>query len=140
MGWQSSHLHQFISGADTYSELDPDSDDDSLPEEVVSIGALLQEPGQSLLYEYDFGDGWAHELMLEQVLTGLGDHNLPICIDGERACPPEDVGGPHGYEEFLRVYLDEQHPDHAEMVDWAGEVFDPERFEIESVNSTLSAN
>jgi hypothetical protein len=140
MGWQNSHLHQFISGQDTYSEPDPDFDNDSQPEGMVAIGALLNAPGQSLLYEYDFGDGWEHEVTLEQVLTGVGGRILPICIDGRRACPPEDVGGPHGYEEFLRVYLDEQHPDHEEMLDWAGEGFDPERFEIESVNLVLSAN
>jgi hypothetical protein len=140
MGWQDSHLHQFTSGEDTYTEVDPDTDENSQPEAAVAIGALLHAPGESLLYEYDFGDGWEHTVTLEQVLSGVGDRVLPICIDGQRACPPEDVGGPHGYQEFLRAYLDLQHPNHREMVDWAGEEFDPERFEIESVNSTLSAN
>jgi hypothetical protein len=140
MGWQNRHLHQFVSGERIYGEPNPDFDNDWEPESDVAISALLSQPGQSLVYEYDFGDGWEHQVTLEQVLAGAGDRILPVCLDGQRACPPEDVGGPHGYERFLRAYLDSKHAEHGEMRDWAGEGFEPERFLIESVNSVLSAN
>jgi hypothetical protein len=140
MGWQNCHLHQFIVRGKTYGQLDPDLDDESWPETEVSIDALLIDEGQSLVYEYDFGDGWEHRVTLEKILSSAGERVLPHCVDGQRACPPEDVGGPHGYEEFLRAYLNGQHPDHEQMVDWAGVEFEPAQFDIEGVNTILSAN
>lgn len=84
------------------------------------------------LYEYDFGDSWLHEVVLEAHVPA--PKKLPICLGGERACPPEDVGGPHGYEEFLAAIKDPRHEEHESMLEWVGGGFDPEVFDAEKVS------
>ncbi|MEX2130149.1 MAG: plasmid pRiA4b ORF-3 family protein [Pseudohongiellaceae bacterium] len=138
MGWTDSHLHQFIAGSTRYQEPDPEFDDDAKPEAGVHIDNLLQREKQWITYEYDFGDGWEHRLTLEKVLPGESGKVVPKCLNGGRGCPPEDVGGVYGYARFLDIYKDKRHPEHDEMVEWAGEYFDPEEFDIESVNSMLA--
>ena len=91
-----------------------------------------------MLYRYDFGDDWRHEIVLEQVLPARHSVSHPICLDGQGHGPPEDVGGVLGYEEFLRPlsyrYLLEYRPTRK----WAGGDFDPDEFDLETVNSALS--
>jgi hypothetical protein len=89
------------------------------------------------LYIYDFGDDWVHVLLLEKILPWDPEAELPRCIKGKRACPPEDVGGPYGYADFLEVLADPEHPDHQEMVEWIGGPFDPEAFDMKAVNTAL---
>ena len=138
MGWTDSHLHQFIAGDERYGVPDPDFEDGPIPERGVRVGALLKREKQWMTYEYDFGDGWQHKIELEKILPYKSGTHRPQCIGGRRGCPPEDVGGIWGYADFLEAYKDKNHPEHEEMVEWAGEYFDPERFDLAEVNEILS--
>lgn len=85
----------------------------------------------------DFGDGWEHEITVEKRLAPESGVRLPRCVAGKRACPPEDCSGVWGYEHFLGVIHDEDHPEHEAMLEWAGGSFDPESFSVEEVNKDL---
>jgi len=89
------------------------------------------------LYEYDFGDGWEHELLVEKILPAEPGVGYPRCLKGKRACPPEDVGGVWGYADFLEIMRDPNHPEHEDMLEWVGGEFDPEVFDLEEVNAEL---
>jgi hypothetical protein len=88
-------------------------------------------------YEYDFGDSWRHEILVEKVLAPEAGGRYPQCVAGKRACPPEDCGGVWGYERFLEVIKDEDDPEHEETLEWAGGSFDPEAFSVEEANEAL---
>jgi len=137
MGWTDSHLHQFIVGDAYYGEPDPDWDDRIIPEKGVRISSLLKKDKQWLVYEYDFGDSWEHRIELEKILPYNPETITPICTGGRRGCPPEDVGGVWGYAEFLKVYKDSNNPEHEEMLEWVGEYFDPENFDMDETNHIL---
>jgi hypothetical protein len=94
-------------------------------------------PGRRLEYLYDFGDDWQHVLQLEDVLPTHGDDAIPLCLGGERATPPEDVGGVFGYEEFLEALSDPCHEEHEHMKSWVGKPFDPKYFSPEEANRRL---
>ena len=85
------------------------------------------------MYEYDFGDGWQHSVLLERVLLTEAERLYPSCIGGERTCPPEDVGGVHGYQDFLEAVMNPSHPEHQSKMSWARGSFDPERFDSPGV-------
>lgn len=127
MGWQDSHLHMFVIDGQRYGH--PDGDRDSnytiLEEANHRLSSLLSE-GQKFLYVYDFGDDWRHEITVEEIKEG---EVLPTCIAGERACPPEDCGGPHMYPEFLEALSDPSHEDHDHYTEIYGE-HDPEQFDL----------
>ena len=90
-------------------------------------------------YEYDFGDSWEHKVVLEKVLPKAGSQDTLSCIAGERACPPEDSGGAWRYAELLRALSDPSNTEHEEMLEWIGDDFDPERFDVAEVNKMLAA-
>ncbi|MDT0617513.1 plasmid pRiA4b ORF-3 family protein [Salinisphaera sp. P385] len=138
MGWTDSHLHQFIAGEQRFGIPDPEFDDGTSDEVGVPIARFLIRAGDSLIYEYDFGDGWEHRIALEDVTDSDDRQDLPLCIGGAGACPPEDVGGIGGYEEFLAALDDPGHPDHDELAEWIDSDFDPERFDLEEVNRRLA--
>jgi len=141
MGWTNSHLHQFISGNSRYGMVDPefgmDWDDDLQDELNFKVKHLLKSEGDSILYEYDFGDGWEHKITLEKVLPFDKGQFLPFCVKGKRGCPPEDVGGVWGYGDFLEKWIDENHPEHEDLIEWAGDYFDPEIFDQTETNKIL---
>jgi hypothetical protein len=112
IGWTDSHLHQFVVDGVRYGTPDPDGWEDEHDETGVPLRAL----GRHCTYLYDFGDGWEHDV---EVLGPGGDR--PGLVAGEGACPPEDVGGPHGYAEFRRALADPSHPEHRAMRRWAGD-------------------
>lgn len=134
MGWTNSHLHQFISQRRGISQ--PRRFGSKITNENrTKLGELIGTVGASLLYEYDFGDGWQHELLLEEVL--IGDETFQqMCVAGKRCCPPEDCGGPQGFAELLQVLLDASHPSHDEAQDWLGD-FVAESFSVEEANRRL---
>ena len=111
-----------------------------IPERGVRVGTLLNKEKQWMTYEYDFGDGWEHKIVLEKILPFEPGNAEPKCIAGRRSCPPEDVGGIWGYARFLEAYSDADHPEHEEMLEWAGEDFDPERFDQSEVNAILAGD
>jgi hypothetical protein len=143
MGWTDSHLHQFISGRTIYSapydEFGGDLEMESKDESRYKISQLLKKENDSLIYEYDFGDSWEHNIILEKILPYDSSIRLPSCIKGKRACPPEDCGGIWGYENLLEIIKDPSHSEHEEMLDWLGDGFDPEHFDVDETNRILVA-
>ena len=136
IGWTDTHLHLFEKHGKYWSEPD-DEFEDRMDEGKVSIGRVLVREGDSMTYTYDFGDNWRHKILVEKVLPG-GSISRPICLDGRRRRPPEDVGGPSGYEEFLNVTFDPGHEDSEHFREWAGGKFHAEEFNLEAVNNILS--
>jgi hypothetical protein len=134
MGWTDDHLHQFVVGGVTYGAPGLDSEDEGR----VRLDQLLRRPKDQLVYEYDFGDGWEHVVALEKVVpVEPGRHRYPRVTGGRRACPPEDSGGVGGFHRMLAVLGDPEHPEHEEMLEWAGDDYDPEHFDIDEVNRLL---
>ena len=116
MGWTNSHLHQFICQRSRLSDPGSRVGSKITDENRTKLGELIGTVGARLLYEYDFGDCWQHELLLEQVL--LGDETFQqTCVAGKRCCPPEDCGGPQGFAELLQALQDANHPSHSEACD-----------------------
>jgi hypothetical protein len=141
MGWTNSHLHQFSLRDRSFADTSMIEDAEELnmeDERKVRLDGLVG-PGQSLIYEYDFGDSWRHTLLVEKQLEPDPRFRYPLCIGGARACPPEDCGGPPGYASFLLALKDANHPEHDANVTWAGGVFDPAGFGLNSVNRALAA-
>jgi hypothetical protein len=136
MGWTDSHLHAFRIGRLSYGVPDPEFPDDMKNERTMRLDNIAAT-GDMIIYEYDFGDGWEHELKIEKVLTPEPDMRYPRCTAGKRACPPEDCGGPPGYEHLLEVLRDPKHEEHEEMREWIGRDFDPEEFDLAEVNEML---
>lgn len=136
MGWTNSHLHAFRVNGVTYGEPDPDFDAGMKSERGVRLDSVAGEGG-SLIYDYDFGDGWEHDIKVEAAIPAETDTPRYLCTAGERTCPPEDCGGPPGYMELLEALRDRKHPQHADMLEWMGGEFDPEAFDLDAVNSAL---
>ena len=142
MGWHHCHLHQYMKGNTYYSEPNPEFADDAwfeiLDETKYRLRDLVVAPKQRCRYEYDFGDGWEHNIMLERIAEADKKYpGHPVCLKGAMACPPEDCGGIWGYYDLLKVINDPNHPEHEEMKNWLGE-FDPTAFDIEDVNRRLA--
>lgn len=129
-GWWNYHLHEFEVDRARYGVPDPDEDWGEPPrdERRTRLDAIAGE-GSSFRYTYDFGDGWDHRVVVEKVLPRTGDTVTPACIDGRRACPPEDCGGTSGYRELLEILADPAHPEHGERREWLGRPFDPDAFD-----------
>jgi hypothetical protein len=140
MGWWDYHLHQFIVGETYYGQPHPDYDDylEMLDEEYVTLGQVAPREGAKFDYEYDFGDGWEHRVLVEKIVPPEPGQAYPVCIKGRRACPPEDVGGTWGYADFLDAIRDPEHPEHDSYLEWIGGDFDPEAFDLDEVNDALS--
>lgn len=131
-GWWNYHLHQFDIDGERYSQPAQDGDDfdmDFEDETDVLLSKLIPKSGRPSrwIYEYDFGDGWRHEVLFEGFPPIDSKTKYPLCLEGERACPPEDVGGPWGYTEYLAAIRNPKHEQHEEMLEWRGP-FDPEAF------------
>jgi hypothetical protein len=137
MSWTDSHLHQFEAQGVHYGTSDPEFGTESVSEKKTALHEVLRRPKNKLIYEYDFGDSWIHEVVLEAVLPPGKDGLYPMVEAGKRACPPEDVGGIYGYMEFLEALADPKHPDHENMVDWIGGPFDPEEFDVLQANIAI---
>lgn len=143
MGWTDSHLHLFTVGGTIYgqepAQWQTDRDVEVGDERRVRLDALQLEAGQVIQYEYDMGDSWQHEIHIEDIHATSGDDpTRAICLAGARACPPEDVGGIGGYEEFLQAIADPDHGEHDALLEWIGYSFDPEAFDREAVNALLT--
>ena len=134
-GWTNSHLHEFEIGGLSYGDELADAergDDDSrtFDEMEVRLRDFTRKPGTTFQYAYDMGDNWVHTVTLEKLLAVEPGPKVARCLEGARARPPEDVGGPSGYQEFLEAVLDPSHEEHRQMKRWAGGHFDPEWFDV----------
>jgi len=141
MGWEDCHLHEFVVGNARYGPA-ARRDDLFAPDIEDEKRAILKEimtgARKSFKYIYDFGDDWIHEIKLEKILLPEAGKTYPLCVGGENACPPEDIGGIFGYYEQLEILKDRAHPEHKEVKEWMGR-FDPASFSIEAVNQSLRA-
>ena len=137
VGWSDYHLYEFTINGREYSEGEDEYDMGFLQATGRRLFDLDLRPGRRFNYLYDFGDGWAHEILLERVLHPNLDEPYPLCVKGARACPPEDCGGFGGYEEMLRVLADPTDEEHESMREWAGGRYDPERFDVLIANMGL---
>jgi len=130
-----SHLHMFMKGKTFYSIPHEEDLERDLDETQYTIADLLAEEGQSIEYMYDMGDDWAHKLTLKKITDEAPQR--PACLDGKRACPPEDIGGSFGYTDFLKALDDPEHDMHEEYTEWIGGEFDAEEFYLEETNEIL---
>lgn len=140
IGWTNSHLHRFMLGDVAFAE---PSEEDELPGPIdyrrITLNQIALRRGSTCVYEYDFGDGWEHLIEVEEELPAKAVRIVvPACVAGERACPPEDCGGPYGYAELLKALRRPRHPEHESALEWAGRGFDPEAFDIVRVNDALA--
>ncbi|WBB81732.1 plasmid pRiA4b ORF-3 family protein [Micromonospora sp. WMMD882] len=136
VGWQDYHLHSFEIDGVQYGVPDPVGELPLRDELDTRLDAVVGK-GSRFHYTYDFGDWWEHDLLVEDVLTADPEGRYPSCLDGERAGPPEEVGGPAGYRLLLAALADPFHPEHEAMRDWLGRPFDPEVFEPRRVSTLL---
>ncbi len=141
MGWYGGHLHLFelaggftITDAETLAEWGEDGEN----ERKARLKKYVRREGEKFRYEYDFGDSWEHEVLLEKILPVEAGVQYPRCLKGKRACPPEDCGGVWGYETMLEALADEDNPEHEMYVEWLDGEFDAEEFDLESVNRALA--
>lgn len=139
MGWTDSHLHQFDKDGKHWGDPQNNEFDDDLEiidESQVPVAKVLLAEGDTMVYVYDFGDDWRHEVVLEKILRSESA-TKPVCLAGERRCPPEDVGGPNGYKEFLEVIFSPGHEEFEHFRGWAGGKFHAEEFRLKAVNKML---
>jgi hypothetical protein len=143
MGWTNSHLHQFTIKGVRHG--DPELlcegwEDEEAPvnSRRLKISKIVPKDGKrfSFDYEYDFGDGWEHEALYEGYLRAEKGTWYPLCVEGERACPPEDVGGTVGYEEYLEAVTNPKHEEHESFMEWRGP-FDPEEFDAKAATKEM---
>ena len=135
MGWENDHMHAFRVGKQQFGErgmLDGAKD-----ESKVCLSEVFAKVGSKIVYEYDFGDSWEHDIVLEAKLSETAQVAAPVCVEGQRACPPEDCGGIYGYADMLEAISDKKHPEYKQLREWLGGPFDPERFDPRAVNNRL---
>ena len=141
MGWSNYHLHQYtigrVVGRVVYGKPHPDFDYEVKDERKVKLYQVAPKENFKFTYEYDFGDSWEHTVLVEKILSVEKGKHYPYCSNGKRACPRENVGGPWGYADFLEVINDANHPEHDDMLEWAGGEFDAEKLNLELVNENL---
>jgi len=137
-GWEDYHLHVFTVHGEEYGPRDPDGEME-VHSEGIELAKLCLGAKAKFRYEYDFGDGWVHDLTVEKILVHEDSLVVPVCLGGKRACPPEDCGGAGGYEDMLEALEDPSDPRHEELAEWLGGKWDPEAFDLEAVNGRLTA-
>lgn len=137
MGWTNSHLHNFKIHDRTYSLPNKDSELDEIDYRKVKLDKLIKNEGEKFYYIYDFGDNWWHEIELEKILPFDSNIKYPLCIYGQRSCPPEDCGGTGSYERLLEIIKNPNHEEYENMKNWLPVDFDPEYFNKDKINELL---
>jgi hypothetical protein len=137
MGWEGYHLYHFVVAGMEYSDPRVLEEMEGADAQRVALATLVWGEKFKFLYEYDFGDSWDHELLVEKILPRDEVKRYPLCLAGKRACPPEDCGGIWGYAGFLAAIRDPKHPEHEGMLEWVEGEFDPDIFDMDEVNREL---
>jgi hypothetical protein len=137
MGWGDCHLHAFDIDGRQYG--DRQTVDDVADENRLTLKGLLKSGVARFAYTYDFGDNWEHTVAIEKTRPAIDGEAYPLCVAGKRACPPEDCGGPWGYQHLLEVLADPNHPDYADQKGCVGEDFTPDHFDTVAANAVLAA-
>ena len=141
MGWENSHMYAFVVKGVEYAasgDMEFSQSDRSKPPnpQKARLADLGLSPGKKFKYVYDFGDDWQHSVAVEKVLSASRETKVPICLDGQRACPPEDCGSYPGYDEIHQALGDRKNPQWRELLTWLGD-YDPEFFDVGRVNKRL---
>jgi len=137
MGWGNCHLWQFKNGRNNYIGLAELLEDDVQDAGKLKLSAIFNKIKAKVSYEYDFGDGWDHIILLEKILEPDKKLVYPVCIDGARNCPPEDCGGVWGYSQLVETMADKKHPEYKDMKEWLGYIYKPEKFDLKEANHRL---
>ena len=141
MGWQNCHLHAFRLGDVHYTSQQESEmgEMDMENEETAFLSRVVTRPKQKFIYEYDFGDSWLHEIVVEKILPLDPQAKCPVCLGGERACPPEDCGSFPGYCDILEALkAPKKTKEQQELLEWLEEGYDPECFDLDAVNKRLA--
>jgi len=137
ISWENYNLYEFNVNGLEVGMPDEDYSEDIQDSKTIKFSEVLKKEKQKFHYLYDFGDSWEHIIVVEKILEKY-PQKCPVCIAGERTCPPEDCGGDWGYEELLKIRKNKNHPEYKEkIVGWLGKDFDPEHFDINKVNKSL---
>lgn len=140
--WLDYHLHEFEVGEKLYGQ--PEIEGCEMGEKQlhsdrnVKLGALIGRGVERFLYRYDLGDDWEHIIEVEEVIEPDPGVEYPVLVDGARAAPPEDCGGPPGFQDFLEAMADKDHEEHESLTEWYGDAFDPEDMNLDAVEAMLS--
>ncbi|MDR3104231.1 MAG: plasmid pRiA4b ORF-3 family protein [Yokenella regensburgei] len=145
MGWQDTHLYEFVFGRKRFTEA-PEEPEQGKEAAFFRLCDLIHMKGKQFSYQYDFGDSWWHDITLEQTNASAG--HLPCvfyCTEGERHCPPEDCGGTDGYRRLLSVLSEPEHEEYSETRDWldgmsalsCSPVFSAETIDLNVINYRL---
>lgn len=135
MGWQDEHMHAFTINKFEYGS--PMQEFEGRDEDSYTLSEVVTGKGMKFRYEYDFGDGWSHQIVVEKIMPCESGQTYPVCLDGAGACPPEDCGGVPGFYDMLEVLKNPKSEEYEEISEWLGDSFDPTLFEIEEVNREL---
>ena len=144
MGWDGYHIHEFRVGKEVWGpplEFDDYFDDASKPKDHrrTTLAKVASRKHSLLKYQYDGGDCWMHNVFVEDVLAPEPEQCYPVCLEGKRACPPEDCGGIPGFYDLLEALADKKHPDHEHLTEWVGGEFDPKALNLDEVNRELKS-
>lgn len=136
--WEDYHLHDFTIGDRRYGMTDRAPELDLKDEAGARLTQVIPDPGGNFTYTYDYGDHWEHAIEVEETLEPDDETKYPVCLDGEYAGPPEDCGGPPGFAELMMAINDPEHPEHEDVLEWVGEDYDPEEFDLEEMNEHMA--
>jgi Plasmid pRiA4b ORF-3-like protein len=132
MGWHGGHLHAYMSGDVTYEIPDDEivAFGKTVDERTVRLAQVMPFADSKMRWDYDFGDGWEHDVIVDAIGVRRSDVTYPLCVAGMRACPPDDCGGVWGYSNVLAALSDPEHPEHGDVVGWLPPGFDPAAFDV----------
>ncbi len=136
MGWSNSHRHAFRVGEKRYGMNDDEYPDGEIDEKSVTVLQALRDE-RHFTFDYDFGDSWEHDVVIEASTWCASGLKYAVCLDGANAGPPDDVGATWGYAELLGAIADPTHEEHESYLEWVGEPFDPTQFDLGEVNAAL---
>jgi hypothetical protein len=139
MGWLGGHLHAFEADGVLYEIPDDDSFGFPRPrdERKARLDEVLPAAKSRMRWDYDFGDGWEHDVVVEAIEPMKSDAVYPVCVAGKRACPPDDCGGPWGYANLLAAISDPTHEEHEELTEWLPPGFESDAFDIDEATDTM---
>ena len=139
MGWYNSHLYQFVYNKNLNIIGNPEflEMEGVMDATIFHVKDYFNEPNKKIEYEYDFGDGWAHELIFEKATEQEDGKQYPVCLEGERNCPPEDCGGIGGFYNLVKTVKKKKGKEYMEYKEWLGEDYNPDEFDLDYINESL---